>query len=267
MKKIITLFLGLSFAFNVSAQNDTILHEKHDTTVLTWKNKKIIIVDPDKEGDTITIETKEDDVSLVVSLDIGASGYLTPANNIVLPADQRLMELDYAKSRDFSWNFMVHGLDFANKRLYFAPGFGLQWSGYRFKENNLNISSSNDTTAFYTVNQSYNKYKLRATYFQVPVLFGVRLGNVEKDYGFQFGVIGGYRIGSMIKEKFDVEGKSFKNKTKDDFNLLPFKASVTARLRFNFFSIYANYSLTPLFENGKAPELYPFSVGVTFGSI
>ena len=42
-----------------------------------------------------------------------------------------------------------------------------------------------------------------------------------------------------------------------------FRVSLTARAGVGWFNVFATYSLTPLFESGSGPELYPFSVGVT----
>ena len=39
--------------------------------------------------------------------------------------------------------------------------------------------------------------------------------------------------------------------------------SATVRGGVGWFNLFATYSLTPLFESGRGPELYPFTVGVT----
>jgi hypothetical protein len=248
---------------------DIIYKETMDSTIISVGNKKVIIVD-DYDKTRVEVKTKEEKEShkyLGGSFDVGMNGYLTPNQSTSLPASQSQMQLRYPRSREFSMNLMIQGLDFAKERFYFTTGLGLNYAGYHFKNRSINIVTTPDTTAFIDAPFSYNKYKLRATYLQVPVMFGVRFGNVKKDYGMQLGMIGGLRVGSIIKEKYDFDGRGVKNKIKDDFNFNPFKASATVRLRFNWFSIYANYALTPLFEKNRAPELYPFSVGLTFGSI
>lgn len=264
---------GRYYYEDIEIKNDVVGDIKYketiDSTYISVGNKKVIIVD-DIDKTRVEVSLKDSTKThkfLGGFIDIGANGFLTSSQSLSLPPSQNLMELNYSRSREFSMNMMIQGLDFARERFYFTTGLGLNYAGYHFKDRNINISTSNDTTEFYSVLQTYNKYKLRSTYLQVPVMFGVRFGNVKKDYGLQFGVIGGLKMGSIIKEKYVFDGKNIKNKIKDDFNLNPFKATATVRLRFNFFSIYANYALTPLFEKNKAPELYPFSVGLTFGSI
>ena len=54
-----------------------------------------------------------------------------------------------------------------------------------------------------------------------------------------------------------------KEKDKQSFNTNPFRVSATVRGGVGWFNVFATYSLTPLFENGRGPELYPFTVGVT----
>ena len=161
---------------------------------------------------------------------------------------------------------MFKGIDIVKDRFYISPGFGLDYKGYFF-ENNVRIGTENDTTLFsLDTNTTFDKYKLRATYLQVPLIVGFKLGNLDKKpLSVQLGVIGGYRIGSRIKEKYQEDGTRIKNKVIDDFNFSPFKLTATARIGIGNFGFFANYGLTELFEDGKAPALTPFTAGITFG--
>ena len=51
-------------------------------------------------------------------------------------------------------------------------------------------------------------------------------------------------------------------KIKDDFAISPLQYAATVRFGIRELNIYANYNLSPLFQKGKGPELYPFSVGL-----
>lgn len=42
---------------------------------------------------------------------------------------------------------------------------------------------------------------------------------------------------------------------------------LTARVNFGDLGLFVNYSLTPLFKDGKGPELYPMMVGISFPNI
>ena len=286
MRAIFTLMLILIMGAGFAQQDTTqykfgkkriiIINAQGDTTADEWDDWDDFDVDEDSEGN--------DYVEGIGQLQIGANGFMTPENSLGLPAEMSLMELDYSKSRSIAFNTMWYISPMDESRLYISPGFGIEYNNYRFK-NNVFISPQNDTVLFSldTVN-TYDKYKLRTTYLQVPLIVGVRLGkkrqktvdvtegnvNVQvkgnsKPLQLQVGVIGGYNIGALLKTKQEVDGTRYKNKIKDDFNFNPFRLTATARIGVGDFGFFANYGLTSLFQKDKSPELIPFSVGVQFG--
>ena len=264
-KSILTLFAiaitSLSFAQQEMKDDTTRIKIGKITIVIEGDS----ISEEDVQIDTIKSGDKEEDQSNF-SFDVGMNGYLSAGNTMSLPNSMQLMELDYSKSRNFAFNFMHKGIETNNKRLYIKPGIGFSWNNYFFK-NNLAISTGSDTTLFTTDSiTNYKKYKFRTSYIQIPVVAGLRLGNVNnKPMGLQFGVIGGYNLNNIVKQKI-LNGKTaFKNKIKDDYNVMPFKLEFVGRLSIGDFGLYAKYNFTPLFEQGKAPLVYPFSVGFTFG--
>ena len=64
----------------------------------------------------------------------------------------------------------------------------------------------------------------------------------------------------MFKEDRDKE----KQRKTDDFGLRGFRYDCFVRAGFKDFGIYASYSPQSLFKEGKGPELYPYTIGVTF---
>ena len=78
-----------------------------------------------------------------------------------------------------------------------------------------------------------------------------------------FGVVGSLLLNSHTKVVVDDNGKK-KDKVWNSFYLNPFRASLMAKLGYHDFGVYATYSLTQMFQDGKGPELYPFAAGVTF---
>ena len=274
--KSITLLFGLLFCtVGAFAQKDSLKEKEPDTTKIKIGNSTIIILNNDDSDDydfdfsskdsSKTCKDGSDDNDTGLAFDFGMAGYMTPGNSIALPANQNLMELNSARSNSVGLTFMFKEARLAKKRLYVRSGLGINWTNYHFK-NNINISTSNDSTAFTTDSiRSFDKYKLRATYLQVPLLIGMRLGDLDHPFGLQFGVVGSYKIGSAIKQKYTLGESKLKDKVKDDYNLNPFKFEALARVSIDNFGFYAKYSLTELFESGRAPELYPFSMGITIG--
>lgn len=276
--KAFTLIIGLLFcSVGIMAQKDSSKIKESDTTKIRIGNSTVIILNNDDSDDydfnfnskdsSKSCKDKEDDDDddMGLAIDFGMAGFMTPNNSLSLPTSQNLMELNSARSNTFGLTFMFKEAGLIKERLYVRSGLGINWTNYHFK-NNINISTSNDSTAFTldTV-RSFDKYKLRATYLQVPLLVGMRLGDLDNPFGLQFGVVGSYKIGSAVKQKYFLGETKIKDKIKDDYNLNPFKFEALARVSIDNFGFYAKYSLTELFESGKAPELYPFSVGITIG--
>lgn len=267
--KNLTLLAALLICFSSQAQDAPEVND--DTTRLKTGNKTILIIS-NEEGDDFDWEDEAPEcdscsyIEMLPSLDFGMNGYATPSNSLTLPVSQNLMELDYSKSRSISLNFMLKGADVFKKRLYVSPGIGLNWNSYTFK-NNVLISTGSDTTNFSidTV-RTYDKHKLKTAYLQIPLIVGIRMGNVEgTPFGLQFGAIGAFKIGSRVKQKYTINETNYKDKIKDDYNINPFRIDAIARMSIGDVGLYARYSLTSLFEVNKAPELYPFSVGLTIG--
>jgi len=239
-----------------------------DTTTFNIGKSTVVIYDTEENSiDTNEVKVCEDngDNELSFVMDIGMNGYTAANGSITLPAEQSVMDLNYARSRSVGFSFMYTKGNLIGDRLYISPGIGLNWNNYFFK-NNISIAASNDSTTFNIDSViTYDKYKLRATYIQVPIVIGARIGNLDKPLGLQIGVVGSYRISSILKQKFIFEDAKHRSKIKDDFNISPFKLDAIARVSVGDVCIFARYSLTTLFEKDKAPELYPISVGFTFG--
>ncbi len=275
--KTVTLIIGLVLFSTIGfSQEDSLKQKEPDTTkIRIGKSTVIIIGDDDSDvyyDFNSTDSTKaakkkknEDDDNTDLAIDFGMAGYLTPVGSTSLPANQSLMELNTARSNTIGLTIMFKEANLIKKRWYVRSGLGVNWTNYHF-DNPVNISTGSDTTAF-TLDtiRDFSKNKLRATYLQVPLLMGFRMGNLDNPFGVQFGVVGSYKIGSAVKQKYTVAGSKIKDKIRDDYNLNPFKLEAIARLSVDDFGFYAKYSFTELFEAGRAPELYPFSIGVTIG--
>jgi len=220
--------------------------------------------------DTKSCDDDESGWAMESVFNIGANGYLYN-NQIGLPSQYQQMELDYSRSKSLGFDFMIKGMDLFNKRMYFSPGIGLDWNKYHFKDKQQSLSTQNDTVIFLVDSANsitYDKYKLRTTYIQSPVLIGFRLGNFDKKIvNIQIGAIAGYNIGAITKSKYALNGTKYKDKIRDDYNINPFKLDAVARISFGDVGLFGRYSFTSLFEDNKAPTLTPFSVGLTFGSL
>ncbi len=267
------------------AQSNTVKVPSSDTSRITFGKNKIIIIsnkeDENWEEDTPldslnreNIDKKKyphdnnDEWGMVGMFHFGANGYLYN-NQTSFPSQYRPMELDYSRSQTIGFDFMLRGIDLFNKRVYLSPGIGLDWNKYHFKDKQQTLSTQNDTVIFFNDSTiTYDKYKLRTTYVQVPLLLGFRLGNFEKNIiSIELGAVAGYNIGAITKAKYAINGTKFKDKIRDDYNINPFKLDAIARVSFGDVGLFARYSFTSLFEENKAPTVTPFALGLTLGSI
>lgn len=272
MKKItITIALLIS---GFAGFSQTTPEDKADTTIFKVGNNTAILINRTYDnlkykydfgkGDSCSSKNKDSKVLFVV--DVGVNGYLDDNQSLSLPSGYKLMDVKYSRSRAFGFSFMTDAFSIVKNRVYLSPGLGITWNSYHF-ENNINIASSSDSTVFGldTIN-SNSKYKLRATFLEVPLVIGMRLGNLKKPLGIQLGVIGGFKIGSIIKQKYQIGSAEGKARKEDDFNLNPIKLDFIARLTFDNIGFYCRYSATTLFKENKTLDVYPFSAGITIGN-
>lgn len=246
---------------------------KEDSTHLKFGNVRMIIIEEKKTDevapsiDTIPDIPKDKKGKKTQStwggMYLGVNGMLTYDNKLEVPSQYEYLELDYAKSLTVGFNFADVAIKIIPRYFTLNTGLGVQWNRYGLK-NNYNLSYNADTlTGSLVTAFDYDKNLLRATYLQVPLFFEVHTSKYHKKaFHFGFGVIGGYRIGSRLKQKFEVDGVEQKLKSKGHYHLSPFQAYATARIGYGNVNLFMNYGLTRVFEKGKGPQMYPVTVGI-----
>ncbi len=242
------------------------LSEGGDTTRLKWGSSKIIIVNDEDEKDENECDDCIDKGALThwAGIDLGVNGYGGSSDVFNVPNAAENFEVDYARSINLSINFWEERIGIAKEYVGIVTGAGFNFASYQFK-NNVVLASNKDTTfAFEDTLISYDKNRLKAVYLQVPLMLAFNTSSdPSKSFHLAGGVIGAYRIGSKFKQKYKFEGEKHKSKTKGHYNLNPIKLSATARVGYGNLTLFFNYGLTTLFEDNKAPNIYPFEAGIT----
>lgn len=219
--------------------------EKHnDKSWMTWENKK----DNNRfKGHWAGVE-------------MGLNNYLT--NDMSTIPDESYMEINTGKSWNFNINFAQVSLPIYRDRIGLVSGLGIEWNNYHFKNNNtIEVDPSSNVIVEKPIDAALKKNRLQTTYLTVPLLLEGQIGQSRHQrVSISAGVICGLKLGSHTKYKTS-DGKE---KNKDDFYLQSFRYGYTARVSYKSVGIYANYYNTPLFIDGKGPDLYPYSAGVTF---
>ncbi|MBE0655078.1 MAG: outer membrane beta-barrel protein [Bacteroidales bacterium] len=203
-------------------------------------------------------------------LEVGINNYLNSDFNMELAPENSFMDLNTGRSWNFNLNFLEYGLGLGTDKVGIVTGLGLEWNNYHFDDGNVIYENAEGIIDRYDVpdlNSSIQRAKLQTTYLTAPLLMEFQIPAGKKRIHISGGVIGGVKIGSKTKVIYTVSGDKQKDKVKDDFNLSPLRYGFTARIGYRNLNLFANYYPTPLFEKGKGPELYPFSVGLRLLSL
>jgi len=231
-------------------KKDVKVIEHNGNTEIVWGKGKHDKVDPDKfNGHWEGIE-------------FGFNAFDKPNYSIYSPADKDFMSLNQGKSLEFDFNFYELNIGLCKNYVGLVSGMGLSFNNYRF-ENPYTLQKGQFVTEPVGLNpENLSKTKLAATYLKVPLLleFQIPVNQNEGRLFLNAGLIGGVKIGSHTKVKYDNK----KDKDRNGFNLNSFKYEATARIGYKDICLFANYSLTPLFQAGKGPELTPFTIGISF---
>jgi len=267
---------------NAGDEETVVAHQDDEGNVeVTINNDRIVVVTDDsvrvKLGSN-SIEVDEDgDVKIKrdkkkskfnghwSGLELGVNGYLTPDFDFDYPSDYTLLDQKYQKSINVNLNFFEQNVNLIRNHVGLVTGLGFSWNNYRF-DNDVRLDKGENKLELYrddTEGVSYEKSKLVNTYLTLPLMLEVQTNSKSKVNSFHLsgGVIGGWRIGTHTKYVFD-DGSRQKEKERQDFYMNPFKLDAVAKIGWGVLNLYATYSLTPMFQKNKGPELYPFSVGI-----
>jgi hypothetical protein len=174
-------------------------------------------------------------------------------------------ENDPSKSIYVNFNFMEKKFNIIKEYVGLTTGLGINFNSIGFK-NNYVLVDSTDVIYANVSPINYMKNKLKASYFQVPLMleFNTHADNSKGLY-IAAGVIGGVRMTSKVKRSGEIEGDSFEEKQKGTYSLNPFKLDATARIGHDSWGGFINYSLIPLFDTQRTVAVHPLTFGLTYG--
>ncbi|HON71344.1 outer membrane beta-barrel protein [Tenuifilum sp.] len=263
----------------VNTMGDTIKAAKGDTVVVRLGKKKMVIVDS-KDKTVIEIPEKGKKSDEIIEykevkkfkghwsgFELGINGFMDKNQSMTQTGDIAWMDLKQARSWNTNINFTQYSIGFGTDKAGLVTGLGLEFNDYHFSnpitlkvENGVTVVDSSYIQAGYKV----EKTKITMSHLTLPLLleFQIPMGEKRKDRIYiSAGVIGGVRLGSHTKVVYD-DGSRHKDKNRGDFNIATLRYGLTARMGYKGIRLFANYYPVQLFEKGKGPELYPFSVGL-----
>jgi len=263
---------------NVSVEIDEIVkvNQSHDTTKIDIGDKDISIIADDK-GTSIKVTDSDDNKDKSetkkkkfkghwTGVEFGINNFVDNNFSMTRTEGEEFMDLNTGRSWNFNWNVKQYSIGFGTNRFGLVTGLGLEFNDYHFDgDNNIqeldgNIITKDDYPS------SLSKSKLKTTFLRMPLLLELQLLNAKRSKRIYIsgGVIGGLKLGSHSKVIYKVDGNKQKDKIRDDFNINPLRYGLTARIGYRALNLYGNYYLTPFFEKDNDPELYPFSIGLSF---
>lgn len=195
------------------------------------------------------------------SFSMGLNNYVTPDGSTTLDPEWQLLEVNTNNSFEVNLNFGQVGLNLIKQRVGLVTGVGMKWNNYKFRNANTVLQTESGSLTVIESDEFKGKMsKLTTWYLMVPVLIEFQIPVGGDEIYLNAGVEGGLKLNAHTKIKTSDKQK-FKDKSDHFTTSLDYR--LAARAGYGDFGIYAAYSMMPLFEKNKGPELYPVAVGVT----
>ena len=195
-------------------------------------------------------------------VDFGLNMLFGPGTSANFEGDYSFLELKPMKSWVFNFNIADVGLAFDRKHTAgIYTGIGLGWNNYSFNHPVRLIMNEEGGLLGEWIDEDVEgpvrKSKLGVLYVQAPLMLEIR---PTRGFFFAAGVVGGVRVDSWTKVKFE---DRYKEKHHGSYFLNPLKLDVALRAGGNDFGFFASYNLLPEFVEPKGPTAHGFNVGFT----
>ncbi|MCL2072703.1 MAG: PorT family protein [Marinilabiliaceae bacterium] len=198
---------------------------------------------------------------------IGFNNFFSEPFNTVLPKDADFLELNMNKSVEVALNLFQHDISLSKNRNNFGliTGVGLTLSNYRFNDLvDQRIKRISETKQLGTIplprTIEAKKNKMLVRTITVPLLLEIQApDNNNNPFYINAGVYGGLNFSSHVKVKYI---DNVKQKFHEDYNVNLFKYGAMVRTGYRWLNLYATCDLSQLFQKGRAPEIYSWSIGI-----
>ena len=243
-----------------------------DTTKLKFGKKKYVIIndgnDDDEDDDVISRQDSINDwnegFKLWNGVEFGLNNIFDFKNTTDAPTGSTFLELNTGKSWQFGLNLFEKDFHLYKNYINFVTGLGFDFNHYAFK-NNVTLDPNATFLTASTDLTDYSKNTLNVSYVKAPLMLEFNTGKkASHNFHIALGAQFEYRIHNVLKQEYEIDGKHYKTKVRNDFNLAPFLYSATARIGYNNVTLFANYGLNGLFRKDQGPQVFPVSAGISF---
>jgi Outer membrane protein beta-barrel domain len=187
---------------------------------------------------------------------------------------------DSIRTKGFSRTFNMYlMLDFpfkSNPKWSVAIGPGIATDNVFFDKMTLDIKGQSENLVFADVSDTthFRKYKLATAYLEAPVELRWRSNPSDDRKSVKIAL--GAKIGTLVNAH--VKGKELQNSSDNTINDYTMKEnskryfnktrfSVMGRVGYSNFTIFATYAITPVFREGVAPTVRPFTIGLSLSGL
>jgi len=238
-----------------------------DTTRFTLGRSHFIITQDGHDSIEDKKQESKDDFKHWTGIEAGINALRTPMKDgMTLPKGQEYMQLNLNKSFSFALNLFEKDIPLHGEYVKLFTGLGFEFNHYALQNKVSLRTDSVYTTARSEPNISFTKNNLNENLLTAPLMLEFNTSNqADKSFHIAVGVLGGWKIGSRSRQDYkDSDGKNISRMSSNDYNMDPFRYSLSARIGYRRWSVFANYALSQFFKDGHGPELYPVSAGLAF---
>lgn len=250
-----------------ASENEVIIIEKssnEDTTRIDLNNTKITIITTNKP----TVETSKPrsskyDLTWWDGIDLGINGIAEFNSGSTPDPESEILNSRPIQSRYISFNFAQVKLRLIKDYVGLASGMSFQIYNYNYG-GSTEFAFGDSLVAFPSGNKNVNKNKFRPSYFAMPLLleFNTSL-DPKKSFHVSAGVIGKVLIGTMYKQKYELDGDRFKTNIKGNMGLNRWGLDATVRVGYRKLTFFGQMGLLPLFENtDNNPDVFTYAAGI-----
>jgi hypothetical protein len=247
------------------------IKDKPDSTMIRVGDKEIKIVE--RNCPKVTIGNVEDEPighpkfrGHWAGFEWGINNFMDADFTISREGDNQFMDINTGRSWVFHLNLAQYSLGFGTSHAGILTGIGLEFNNYYFDHDNTIAEINDHIVALYMNDVNITKSKLASTFLCIPLIVEAQFPRTirAKRVFISGGLITGLKLGSHTKVIYKDENGKNRDKNRDDFNISPFRYGLTARIGYSCINVFGDYYFTPMFVADKGPELYPFSLGLSF---
>ena len=186
-------------------------------------------------------------------------------NSLVDTDDTQVPDLKTLGSRYVSLNLHLNSQIGGRKSpFYIVSGFEFAFNNFMF-DDDIVVRDINKVTVFTEdTERNYEKSKLTYSSVNVPIMPMLKFKRENGKDGFVIGAGGfaGYRLGSHTKLKYEEDGKTEKDKTRDNFNLSDFQYGLEGIIGYGSLNLFVKYNMNDVFKDNRGPHANVISFGL-----